>query len=171
MRPNDLQRANVLLLLSITLAGCFNKPAPTELRLKAFQQDGRERLEVLAPPQALPINQWIAACPASVQVIYQSPRVVSLACHAPEPAYASYRLDSGDRLTVENTIQRGQEQALQEAVNRYLWKTPLKHFRPTNNFALTGQGMIFPTPQGEVVVSSIELRPLLARETAFLIGR
>ncbi|MCX6591602.1 MAG: hypothetical protein NTZ56_08770 [Acidobacteria bacterium] len=157
--------------MSLTLAACFNKPVPTELRLKAYQKEGLERLEVLAPTQALPINQWIAACTASVHVLYQSPRVVSLGCRAPEPAYASYRLDSGERLTLENTIQRGQEQPLQEAINRYLWRTPLKQFRPTNNFALTGQGLIFATPQGEVVVSSIELRPLLGRETAFLIGR
>ncbi|MCX6598241.1 MAG: hypothetical protein NTV70_17955 [Acidobacteria bacterium] len=153
------------------LAGCFNNASVTELRLKAHQANGREWLEVLAPPQALPINQWVAACPASVYVLYQSPRMVSLGCRAAEPMYASYRLDTGDRLTIENTIQRGQEQALQEAVNRYLWKTPLKQFRPTGNFALTGQGMIFPTADGEVVVSSIELRPLLDRETAFLIGR
>jgi hypothetical protein len=155
----------------LLLAGCFNKASVTELRLQARTDKGREWVEVLAPPQALPINQWVAACSANVQVLYQSPRVVSLGCRAPEPLYASYRLDTGDRLTIENTIQRGQEQSLQDAVNRYLWKTPLKQFRPTGNFALTGEGMIFPTPQGEVVVSSIELRPLLARETAFLIGR
>jgi len=160
-----------LLISAMLLSGCRPGLSTTDLRLIAKSEGGREWLEITAPPQALKINDWIRSCPANVEVLYQSPRVLSLACRSAPQSYASFELENGQRLGLMNIIQAGGQGQLQEAVNRYLRKQHLQAFRPTDNFALTAQGLMFPTPEGDVVVSSIELRPLLRPDAALLVGR
>lgn len=167
-----LRSANAVLTLSALLAvGCRSGPSTTDLRLTSRSEGGREFLEITAPPQALKINDWIRNCRGNVEVLYQSPRVLSLACRAAEPQYVSFLLEDGQRLGLANVIQAGGEGQLQEAVNRYLRKKHLNAFRPNDNFALTAQGLMFPTAEGDVIVSSIELRPLLRPDAALLVGR
>jgi hypothetical protein len=160
-----------LLFLTLVAAGCARQISTTELRLIARSEGGRTWVEVTAPPQALPINDWVKKCPGNVSVLYQSPRVVSLGCTGEAPEYASFRLEDGRRLVLRDTIQRGVEGQLQEAVNRYLRKKNRGAFIPGDSFSLTAQGMVFPTPEGDVIVSSIEMRPLLSPEAALLVGR
>ena len=119
----------------------------------------------------LKINDWIRDCTAKSEVLYQSPRVVSLACREQPAKYASFRIDDGSRLRLAQTIQAGAEPMLQEAINRYLRKKRLHAHRPSDNFALTAQGMMFPTEEGDVIVSTIEIRALLHPEAALLVGR
>ena len=161
----------VFLISAILFSACRSGVSTTDLRLTAKNEGGREWLEITAPPQALKINDWIKNCSANVEVLYQSPRVLSLACRSKPQSYASFQLEDGQRLGLMNVIQAGGEGQLQEAVNRYLRKQHLHAFRPNDNFALTAQGLMFPTAEGDVVVSSIELRPLLRPDAALLVGR
>lgn len=159
------------LISALLLSGCRPGVSTTELRLIAKNEGGREWLEITAPPHALKINDWIRSCPANVEVLYQSPRVLSLACRSTPQSYASFQLEDGQRLGLAHVIQAGGDGQLQEAVNRYLRRKHLQAFRPNDNFALTAQGLMFPTAEGDVVVSSIDLRPLLRPDAALLVGR
>ena len=47
----------------------------------------REWLEITAPPQAVKINDWIRSCAANAEVLYLSPRVLSLACRSAPQTY------------------------------------------------------------------------------------
>lgn len=158
-------------VLVLLLAGCGRDVSTTELRLQARSENGREWVEIVAPTRVLKINDWVRGCTGNTEVLYQSPRVLSLACREAAPRYASFRLVNGERLGLARVLQAGTEGPLQEAIDRYLRKKHLGAFRPGDNFALTAQGLMFPTPEGDVIVSSIELRPLLHPEAALLVGR
>lgn len=151
-------------------SGCGKGP-PTELRLIASQENGHEKIHIAAPPQALKINEWIDSCGANVAVIYQSPRILSIACRDNVQVYASFRLDTGNHLSLRDVIHQDRFDQLLEAITREQGKKGKKGFTPTNNFAMAAQGLLFPTPEGEVIVSSIDLRPLLKPDVALLVGR
>lgn len=160
-----------VILFSVLLAGCTKTVSTTDLRLIAHDENGRQWVEITAPSQTLKINDWIRACPANVEVLYQSPRVLSLGCRSAAPVYVTFRLEDGARLALRDIIQVGREGQLQEAINRYLRRTKQSAFSPSDSFAMAAQGLLFPTPEGDVVVSSIELRPLLRPDVALLVGR
>ncbi len=151
-------------------SGC-GKGTPTELRLVATQKDGHEKIQITAPPQALKINEWIDSCGANITVIYQSPRILSIACRDRVQVYASFRLDTGNHLSLRDVIHQDRFDQLLEAITREQGKRGKKGFTPTNNFAMAAHGLLFPTPEGEVIVSSIDLRPLLKPDVALLVGR
>lgn len=159
------------ILAALLLTGCLKTVSTTELRLVAHNDGGREWIEITAPPQALKINDWIKPCSARVDVIYQSPRVLSLGCRSDKPDYATFRLEDGARLALHDVIQIGGDSQLQEAVDRSLRRARHGAFTPGDSFALSAQGLIFPSPEGDVIVSAIELQRLMRPDAALLVGR
>ncbi len=152
------------------MTGCGGNK-PTELRLIATEDNGHQKLKITAPAQALPINQWIESCSADVKVIYQSPRILSLACRDAVQVYASFRLDTGSHLSLRDVIHQDSFDQLKNEVVLVMEKKKKRGFSPTNNFAMSAQGLVFPTEDGDVIVSSIALRPLLKPDVALLVGR
>lgn len=160
------------ILVALLLTGCTRTISTTDLRLVAHSEGGREWIEITAPQQALKINDWIKSCPARVEVMYQSPRVLSLGCRSEMPVYATFRLEDGTKLGLHDVIQIGGDSQFQEAVDRSLRRTRYKEaFTPGDSFALTAQGLNFPSPEGDIVVSSIELQRLMRPDAALLVGR
>lgn len=166
------------ILAALLLAACRRQVSTTDLRLEIRQQDGHEWVEVLAPPKMLAANEWIRTCrdragATRLEVIYQSPRIVSFACRGSGPtAFASFRIASGKRLTLDEAIQKGKEGAFQAAVVKASGKRGLPEpASPPDRFALTAAGFVFETNGVEVVVPSTEMRPLLTPDVALLLGR
>jgi hypothetical protein len=161
-----------LVTAALLLAACAKKISTTDLRLAAKSEGGREWVEVVAPPEALPINGWIRQCAARVEVIYQSPRVLSLACReSPQSIYASFRLLDGYHLRMTDVIQTGADGALREAADK-AFRRKKREPGPINpDFALNAQGMIFSSGPDDIIIPQTELRPMVKPESALLVGR
>lgn len=143
-----------------------------------------------------------------VTVLYQSPRELSLNCvqsrsvGGADPAVARVELATfefarGTRLTLQSVVYAGKEELLIAAGERAFRKSRKipesktlaeagfrfteGRFHLTQNFCLTGRGMVFqfnpgeiaPEPAGviELVIPPAEIRPVLRPEAAVLVGR
>jgi hypothetical protein len=167
-----------VLLAGMLLASCKRQLSTTDLRLEIRQEGGHEWVEVIAPPKMLGANAWIAGCRAMggatrVEVIYQSPRIVSFACRGgATPALASFKIATGAKLTLDDAIQKDKSGAFQTAVVKATSKRGLPEpSSPPRQFALTAAGFVFETNGVEVTVPSVEMRPLLTPDAALLLGR
>lgn len=165
-------------LAAILLSSCKRQISTTELRLEVRQEGSHEWVEVVAPQRMLAANEWIGGCRAGggatrAGVIYQSPRIVSLACRGRErPTFASFRISSGRRLTLGDVIQKGKSGAFQAALIKTLAKRGLPEpSLPPEHFALTAGGFVFEMNGAEITVPSTEMRPLLMPDVALLLGR
>jgi hypothetical protein len=166
------------LLAALLLASCKRQISTTDLRLEVRQEGAHAWLEVIAPPQMLGANEWTRGCRAMgeatrADVIYQSPRIVSFACRGgARPAFASFKIATGRRLTLDDAIQKGKSGALQTVVLKAVGKRglPAPASAP-EQFALTAAGFVFETNGAEVTVPSTEMRPLLTPDVALLVGR
>lgn len=167
-----------VLFAAMLVASCRRQPSTTELRLEARQEGGHEWVEVTAPAKMLAANEWIGACrthgeATRLEVIYQSPRVVSFACRGgARPVFASFRIATGRRLTLDDAIQKAKGGAFQEAVVKAAAKRNLPEpSAPPEHFALTAAGFVFETAGAEVTIPSTQMRPLLTPDAALLVGR
>ncbi len=161
----------------IFAAACRKQLSTTTLRLEARQEAGHQWLEVMEPDGARAANVWIGGCrnaaaESRVDVIYQSPRIFSLACRQQASlALASFRVSDGQRLLLESTIQKDKVQAFRSAVDKALRKSGLENAGDPASFALTAAGLVFPAGTAQVVVPATEMRPLLNPDAALLVGR
>ncbi len=170
-------RFALLTLVLLLTAACKKQVSTTDLRLEAKSEGERQWLVITAPEGMTPANAWITEClkpegPRRVEVLYQSPRVLSLACRTGEAGrYASFRIPNGQRLTLSNTIQQGMEEPFIQAVEQALAreKRPLR--RPTEDFALKAMGLVFRDGPADIVIGPAQMRPLLSMDAALLVGR
>ena len=135
-------------------------------------------VEVVEPAQMRAANTWVASCRSSgeatrVQPVYQSPRLLSLACRGGAGSrFASFRIADGHRLVLADTIQNGKMGQLQQAAVKAARKRGLpEEFPAPDEFALTAAGFVFALGGADVVIPSIDMRPLLQADTALLVGR
>jgi hypothetical protein len=172
----QLSRAAVL-LATLLIGDCERSISTTTLRLASHSEGEREWIEVLAPESAKQANVWIQQCVTGsgqrrAEVIYQSPRLLSLACRrGSQTVYASFRVLNGQHLRLSDVIQPGAEQDLTTAAERAERKMRRPAQRVAEDFALTAQGLIFFDGVSDVIIPSTELRPLLQPEAALLVGR
>ena len=166
------------LLVAMLLMSCRRQISTTDLRLETRQEGGHQWVEVIAPAQMLATNQWIAGCRAPggttrLEVIYQSPRIVSFACRGGQrPTFASFKIATGKQLTLDDAIQKLKSGAFQNAVVKATDKRKLPEPQsPPQHFALTAAGFVFEVNGVEVTVPSTEMRPLLTPDAALLLGR
>jgi hypothetical protein len=166
------------LLAIAMLVSCKKTLSTTDLRLEIRSEAGHEWVEVIEPAQMRAANAWISMCreatPASrLEVVYQSPRVVSFACRgSAKPLLASFRISTGRRLTLDDTIQRLKSGGFQDAVLKAARKRGLPEPQsPPQEFALTAAGFVYEFHGTEVTIPSTEMRPLLTPEAALLLGR
>ncbi len=161
-----------LTLAFFALAGCSKPVSQSDLRLEAKSENGRSWLVVQAPPEALPINDWIRQCTGNVEVIYQSPRVASFACREVTASrYASFRLRDGHHLRLADIIRRESEGEFREAANKAFRKRKTDPGPIPPDVALNAQGLVFYAAGQDVVIPQTELRPMVRPESAFLVGR
>jgi hypothetical protein len=166
------------LLAAAILFSCKRQLSTTDLRLEARQEGSHEWVEVIAPSHVRTANAWIGGCRTQggstrLEVIYQSPRIVSFACRgAAKPSFASFRISTGQRLNLDDTIQKAKSGAFQDAVLKAARRRgiPEPH-SPPQDFALTASGFVFESSSVEVIVPSTDMRPLLTPDAALLLGR